>query len=40
MAIGVELIRERLPTIPNEPGIYIYRDQAGDVLYVGKAKAP
>ncbi len=39
MAIGVELIRERLPTIPNEPGIYIYRDQAGDVLYVGKAKA-
>ncbi len=24
--------------IPTEPGVYIYRDEAGEILYVGKAK--
>jgi excinuclease ABC subunit C len=26
------------PTLPNDPGIYKYYDQAGQLLYVGKAK--
>ncbi len=32
-------IREFLKALPDEPGIYIFRDAAGKVLYVGKAKS-
>ena len=24
--------------IPTNPGVYLYRDEAGEILYVGKAK--
>lgn len=33
------MLRERLKKIPNEPGVYIYKDSQGKVIYVGKAKA-
>jgi excinuclease ABC subunit C len=32
-----EDIRERLPSIPVRPGVYLMKGEAGDVLYVGKA---
>ncbi len=24
--------------IPTDPGVYLYRDEAGEIIYVGKAK--
>jgi excinuclease ABC subunit C len=32
-----EHVAERLKSLPKQPGCYIFRDEAGDVLYVGKA---
>lgn len=32
-------LREQLAGVPNDPGVYIYRDDAERVLYIGKAKA-
>ena len=29
----------QLKTLPAKPGVYLFRDKAGDVLYVGKAKS-
>ena len=39
MSSGVALIRERARSLPDAPGVYVFRDRNGDVLYVGKAKA-
>ena len=36
---AVERLRATLRRIPNEPGVYRFRDAEGEVLYVGKAKA-
>lgn len=30
-------VSEKLKTLPTSPGCYVYRDERGDVLYVGKA---
>ncbi|MHA1113753.1 MAG: excinuclease ABC subunit UvrC [Alphaproteobacteria bacterium] len=35
---GPALIRARLPALPTAPGVYRMRDDAGGLLYVGKAK--
>jgi excinuclease ABC subunit C len=35
-AVGIE---RQLQGVPTKPGVYLFRDPAGDVLYVGKAKS-
>src|SRR5664279_1488312 len=32
-------VEKQLETLPAKPGVYLFRDDAGKVLYVGKAKA-
>lgn len=35
---GADVIRARVPLLPTSPGVYRMLNEAGDVLYVGKAK--
>ncbi|MGH7882315.1 MAG: excinuclease ABC subunit UvrC [Candidatus Dormibacteraceae bacterium] len=37
MAEFSETIRRRLRAVPDSPGVYLFRDQGGQVIYVGKA---
>jgi len=30
---------EKIPNIPDKPGTYVFKDQAGEVIYVGKARS-
>jgi excinuclease ABC subunit C len=32
-------LEDRLKTLPAKPGVYLFRDKQGDVLYIGKAKS-
>lgn len=36
---GSDAIREQLAEVPESPGVYLWKDAAGTVLYVGKAKS-
>ena len=33
-----EAIRRKLDTLPDGPGVYLWKDRDGEVIYVGKAK--
>jgi excinuclease ABC subunit C len=37
--MAVDRIESQLKRLPTRPGVYIFRDDRGDVLYVGKAKS-
>lgn len=32
-------IKEKLPLLPDQPGCYLMKNEAGDIIYVGKAKS-
>jgi excinuclease ABC subunit C len=34
-----EPLRSAIAALPRGPGVYVFRDQAGEILYVGKAKS-
>lgn len=33
-----EQLRDQIASLPQEPGVYLMKDEAGQVLYGGKAK--
>jgi excinuclease ABC subunit C len=35
--ITVEMLRQEVRTLPSRPGVYIFRNAKGDIIYVGKA---
>ncbi|HEY8430290.1 MAG TPA: excinuclease ABC subunit UvrC [Sandaracinaceae bacterium] len=34
-----EIVQQKLDALPNAPGVYLFKDRAGTVLYVGKARS-
>ncbi len=32
-----DLLQSKLPHLPNSPGVYLFKDSRGDILYIGKA---
>jgi len=39
MSVSEEQIAAKLKALPTKPGVYLFRDARGEVLYVGKAKS-
>ncbi len=37
--VATERIAKLLKKLPDRPGVYLMRDAAGEVIYVGKAKS-
>lgn len=35
--MGANLLEQKIENLPNRPGVYLFKDQKGTVLYVGKA---
>ncbi|MGH7340335.1 MAG: excinuclease ABC subunit UvrC, partial [Candidatus Rokuibacteriota bacterium] len=38
MTTGSERLQRKLETLPDRPGVYVWKDSRGEVLYVGKAR--
>jgi excinuclease ABC subunit C len=36
--MNTKRLKEKIKTFPDEPGVYLMRDKAGNIIYVGKAK--
>ena len=36
--LGKKVIKEKIPLIPNNPGVYKMISSTGEILYIGKAK--
>src|ERR1041384_5566940 len=36
--VATKHVEEQLKTLPAKPGVYLFRDERGEVLYIGKAK--
>ena len=32
-------LKDKVENLPNSPGVYIYRDSGGKIIYVGKARS-
>jgi len=32
-------LKEKLSALPNKPGVYLFKDKSGEIIYVGKARA-
>ena len=39
MAGRVSNLEDKLKALPAKPGVYLFRDARGEVLYIGKAKS-
>ncbi|MCC6165188.1 MAG: excinuclease ABC subunit UvrC [Acidobacteria bacterium] len=37
--MAIEDLKAQIARLPEQPGVYLYRNQAGDTIYVGKARA-
>lgn len=35
----MDVLDRKLDTLPNRPGVYMFKDAAGEILYIGKAKS-
>ncbi|MCD6447022.1 MAG: GIY-YIG nuclease family protein, partial [Candidatus Marinimicrobia bacterium] len=35
----MNVIESKLKIVPDKPGVYIYHDQSGTIIYIGKAKS-
>jgi len=39
MAISTETLELKLQHLPTKPGVYLFKDGAGEIIYIGKAKS-
>ena len=37
MPAGTPALESKLAHLPDQPGVYLFKDKAGDILYIGKA---